>query len=84
MRHVDVLEKGAIHVVRLLLDRGAKLEQLVGDGLFGALEDVDQAARVSLVLDREESVRLARLACAAGSANAVDVVFDGEGELPGS
>lgn len=67
--------------MRLLLDSGAKLEQLIGHGLVGALEDVDQAARVSLVLDGEEGVCLASLAGATSSADTVNVVFDGEGEL---
>ena len=41
-RHVHVLEEGAVGVVSLLLDRGAKLEQVFGDRLVSCLEDVDQ------------------------------------------
>lgn len=43
LSHVDVLEEGAVGVVGLLLDGGAELEELVGHGLVGALEDVDQS-----------------------------------------
>ena len=35
--HVHILEKRAVHIVRLLLDGRAELEELVGDGLVGAL-----------------------------------------------
>lgn len=45
LRHVDVLEEGAVHVVRLLLDGGAKLEQVVGHGLVGTLENVDKTVK---------------------------------------
>ena len=42
LAHVDVLEKGAVLGVGLLLDRGAKLEQVFGDLLVRALENVDE------------------------------------------
>lgn len=42
--HVDIFEERAIHVVRLLFDDGAKLEQLVGHRLVGTLENIHQAA----------------------------------------
>ena len=42
--HVDVLEEGTVRAMRLLLDRGAELHELVGHGLARLLQDVDQPA----------------------------------------
>lgn len=49
MVRIHVLEETTVHIVSLLLDDGAKLHQLVGNGLVGTLEDVDETiSRVSL------------------------------------
>lgn len=45
---INVLEEAAVHVVRLLLDDGAELHQLVRNGLVGALENVDEAVELLL------------------------------------
>ena len=45
--HVDVLEEGSVHVVRLLLDSRAKLEKLIRYWLVGTLQDVDKPTTVS-------------------------------------
>jgi hypothetical protein len=45
---IDVLEEAAVHVVRLLLDNGAKLHQLIGNRLISALEDVDETVYSTL------------------------------------
>lgn len=65
----------------LLLDRSAELEQVVGDGLVCAAEDVDEGAGVGFVHDGEEGDGFAGLAGATCAADAVDVVFDCEREL---
>ena len=81
LAHVDVLEEGTVRAVRLLLDRGAKLHELVGHGLARGLQDVDELARVRLVVLGEQGYRATRLARAAGTADTVDVVFYRQGEL---
>lgn len=40
---VNVLVERAIGIVGLLLDGGAELEKLLGNGLLGGSEDVDEA-----------------------------------------
>lgn len=44
LAHIDVLEESTVSVVRLLLNGGTELEQLIRDRLAGSLEDVDQTA----------------------------------------
>lgn len=57
--HVDVLEEGSVHVVGLLLDNGAELEQLVGDLLVGTLENVDKTmARLATPCSLEWGLQL--------------------------
>jgi hypothetical protein len=45
LHRVNIFVKGAVRVVALLLDSGAELHQLLGHGLVGGLEDVDQTAQ---------------------------------------
>lgn len=83
LRHIHILEESTVHIVSLLLDRCAKLEEVIWNGLVGSTENVDEGARVGFILNSEQSNCLASFACAAGSANSVDVVLNGKGELCG-
>ena len=77
--------EGAVHLVLLLLDRGAEAEQRVGHLLRRLTQHVLQRARVRLVLYREERVRDARLAAAPRPADAMYVVLGyGPGQGSGS
>ena len=58
----------------LLLDGGAVLHQLLGHGLAGGLEDVDQSSREVLLGFAEEGDGAAVLACAAGTGWKVSIV----------
>ena len=55
----------------LLLDSGAVLHQLLGHGLAGGLEHVDQSAREVLLCFAEEGDGAAVLACAASTVKSV-------------
>lgn len=46
---LDLAVEGAVDGVDLLLDGRAELEEVVGDGLAGGLEDVDEPVRIVLV-----------------------------------
>lgn len=46
--HVDILEESAVHVVSLLLNGGAELEEIFGYGLVGTSENVDEPESVSM------------------------------------
>lgn len=81
LTHVNVLEEGTVCAVGLLLDRGAKLQQFVRNGLVCGLEDVDESAGVRLVVLGEQGDGLASLAGPTSAANTVDVVLNGEREL---
>jgi hypothetical protein len=59
--------------VALLLDGGAVLHQLLGHGLAGGLEHIDQSAREVLLGFAEEGDGAAVLACAAGTTKSVSV-----------
>lgn len=81
LAHVDVLEESTVCAVLLLLDGGSKLQQLIRNGLVRGLQNVDQSARVRLVVLGEQGDGLSSLAGTTGTADTVDVVLDGQGEL---
>jgi hypothetical protein len=62
-----ILVEGAVRLVALLLNGGAVLHQLLGHGLAGGLEDVDQSAGEVLLGLAEEGDGAAVLTCAAGT-----------------
>lgn len=45
LAHVDILEESAIGIVLLLLDSRAELHELLGYGLVGLFEDIDQTTK---------------------------------------
>lgn len=51
----NILVEGTVRLMTLFLDRGAKFEQLRGDGLIGCFENVDQGARKGFIMLGEES-----------------------------
>ena len=61
--HVDILEEGAVHVVRLLLDNGAEFEQLVWDGLVCALENVDQSVLLAHIREMKSELTTRSAPC---------------------
>lgn len=69
-----ILVESAVRLVALLLDGGAVLHQLLGHGLAGGLEDVDQSSREVLLGFAEEGDGAAVLACAAGTGWKVSIV----------
>ena len=58
----------------LFLNSGAVLHELLGDGLAGGLEDVDESAGEVLLGFAEEGDGAAVLACAAGTGWKVSIV----------
>ena len=69
-----ILVESAVRLVALLLNGGAVLHQLLGHGLAGGLEDVDQSSREVLLGFPEEGDGAAVLACAAGTGWKVSIV----------
>mmetsp|Transcript_17113 Transcript_17113/g.46308 ORF Transcript_17113/g.46308 Transcript_17113/m.46308 type:complete len:331 (+) Transcript_17113:54-1046(+) len=70
----------AVELVLLLLDCGAKLEQILRDVLTSLAQHILEGAGVGLVMLREKRVGHACLARAPRAPDAVDVVLDGEWE----
>mmetsp|Transcript_1216 Transcript_1216/g.4516 ORF Transcript_1216/g.4516 Transcript_1216/m.4516 type:complete len:670 (+) Transcript_1216:981-2990(+) len=66
--------------VLLLLDGGAKLVEIFGDGGSGLRQDVDELPGPRLVVHGEKGVRRPRLPRPPGPPDSVDVVLDGERE----
>lgn len=79
--HIDILEECSVGAVCLLLDRGSKLHQVVGDGLICGPEDVDQFSRVRLIVLCKQGDGDTRLAGTSSTSDPVDVIFDGQREL---
>lgn len=48
--HINILEESTVHIVSLLLDGGAELEEILGHGLVGSSENVDETKPVSMCL----------------------------------
>ena len=65
---LGILVESAIGLVALLLNGGAVLHQLLGNGLTGGLEDVDESAGEVLLGFAEESDGKAVLAGTTGTA----------------
>lgn len=61
-----VLVKGPVGIMTLLLDRGPELQQLLRHGLARGFEDIDQRARLRLVVLGEEGDGEAVGACSTG------------------
>ena len=72
--------ESTVCVVSLLLHGGTELHEILGNGLVGALENVDQTSSESLLVVSEESDGSAVLASTASTTDAVDVVLDSQRE----